>query len=328
MIHSEHSSASHAEALPGSFSKIDAIDTLVKKYSGQLRSAGLHLSRKQEMPYGTQFRVVAGSREGLINIYFSRKKGISRVDCSQNAVSELALRILSGQADCGHIDDSDEGQEELAFEKWVGTDESGKGDFFGPLVVAGFYVTTDMQKTLVENGVTDSKKLSEEQIRRIAGWLHGEYPEHITVVAPGVSKYNELYVSFGNLNKLLAWAHARCIEDLVRSWQQKHGVQIQGAVADQFGDKKYITNALSSMKQIRLVQRHRGESNVAVAAASIIARNHFAAQCIRMEQNYGVKFPLGCSAQVKAAAKQFVQRYGKQRLSQVAKVHFKTYQEI
>ncbi len=328
MRYSENFNRAHAKSVTDSYSKITEIDSLIKIHASALEQAGVHLQRKQEMPYGTQFRVISGEREGLINIYFSRKKGISKVDCSQNAVSEIAIRVLSGEKNCGHIDDSDDSGEELGFNKWIGTDESGKGDFFGPLVIAGFFATTEIKQTLLENGVADSKQLSAVQIKEIAQWLSREFSEHIAIVSPRNSRYNELYTGFGNLNKLLAWGHARCIENLMQSWRDAHNVIIEGVVSDQFGDKKYLENALSAMKKIRLVQRHRGESNVAVAAASIIARNHFAAQCVRMEQTYGMRFPLGCSGQVKAAAKEFANRYGKHRLSEVAKIHFKTYQEI
>jgi ribonuclease HIII len=176
--------------------------------------------------------------------------------------------------------------------------------------------------------VADSKKLTSPKIAEIAATLHKKYPGHIAVVAPSVAKYNELYLKFANLNRLLAWGHARVIENLLASWPKDKGMEIDGAVADQFGDERYIKNALESMKSINLIQRPKGESNIGVAAASIIARDCFEKRMAQLGHQFGMKFPFGVSPKVIATAHQFVKQYGKARMHEVAKIHFKTYREI
>jgi ribonuclease HIII len=155
------------------------------------------------------------------------------------------------------------------FEKGhIGTDESGKGDYFGPLVVAGLFLPAGQQDVLTEMGVRDSKKISDNRIREIAELLKKGYKHSIVAIGP--EKYNELYVKMRNLNRILAWAHSRAIENILEE------VRCATAITDQFGDKLFITNALMKKgKTIELIQRPKAEEDLAVAAASILARAEF-----------------------------------------------------
>src|SRR4029077_1213327 len=94
---------------------------------------------------------------------------------------------------------------------WIGTDEAGKGDFFGPLVVAGVYATEATAILLRQIGVRDSKTLSDKRIAEIGVEIRQTCP--VNVVAIGPDRYNEMYAKIRNLNRLLAWAHARVIEN-------------------------------------------------------------------------------------------------------------------
>lgn len=204
---------------------------------------------------------------------------------------------------------------------YIGTDESGKGDFFGPLVIAGVMIDEKNRKIFEDMGIKDSKALKDEQMLKM---LH-EIQKHsvFSVVSITNAKYNELYIKFMNLNKLLAWGHARVIENIL---EKKH---CEYALSDKFGDEKLILNALMEKGQsIKLEQRVRAESDIAVAAASVLARATFVQRMSDMEGYYGVKFPKGCNDNVKDAAKEFIKMYGKKRLYEVCKGHFKTYHEI
>jgi ribonuclease HIII len=224
-------------------------------------------------------------------------------------------------------DNKEISDEERNLKIWIGTDESGKGDFFGPLVVAGFVMTREIESSSKELGIKDSKRLSSKQVQATARKLNELYNDHIEVVAPSVAKYNELYEKFKNLNSLLAWCHARVIDNLIQRWQQKNST-IDGVVSDQFGNEGLIRNALSSMKTVHLIQRPRGESNSAVAAASIIARDSFERRIAEIERETGMGIPFGAGQEVLEKAKEYVRKYGKENLSTIAKIHFKTFKQI
>lgn len=204
---------------------------------------------------------------------------------------------------------------------YIGTDESGKGDFFGPLVVAGVLLDEKNRKLFEELGIKDSKTLKDEQMLKMA--LEIQKNSVYSVVAISNAKYNELYAKFKNLNKLLAWGHAKVIENILEKQPCEY------ALSDKFGDESLIKNALQKHGQkIILEQRTKAESDIAVAAASVLARATFVQKMRTMENFYGCKFPKGCNDIVKTSAKEFIQKYGKERLNEVCKVHFKTYNEV
>ena len=203
----------------------------------------------------------------------------------------------------------------------IGTDESGKGDFFGPLVVAGVLVTPEMEKGLQKIGVRDSKKVgSDKKIMEIAGGIRSAVgPHSFNVVAIGPAKYNELHEKMGNVNRILGWAHARVIENLLNE-----NADCRLAIADQFGDPDYISRSLMERgKRIELIQVHKGERDIAVASASILAREGFLKSMAKMSEEFGMEFPRGAN-EVIGAAREFSDRYGKEKLNAVAKMHFST----
>ncbi len=213
---------------------------------------------------------------------------------------------------------------------YIGTDESGKGDYFGPLVAAGVYVTEKAIPILVEIGVMDSKKLNDKTIAVLAQQiLQTVGTDAVAVVEMGPKRYNELYAKFKaggkNLNHLLAWGHATAIENILAA----HHDTCTQAVADQFGNERYILSQLKDKgRQIKLFQLPRAEENVGVAAASILARNRFVSRLRRLSDQYGVELPLGAGPKVKAQARLFIQRHGREKLAEVAKLHFKTTEEL
>ena len=220
--------------------------------------------------------------------------------------------------------------EQVSFDvPYVGTDESGKGDYFGPLVIAGALVTPEHGKILETLGVMDSKALKDQQIGQLAKEIKQVLGESATsVIAIGNKRYNELYNTFKssgkNLNHMLAWGHATAIENIL-----KENPDCQMAVADQFGNERYILSQLKTLgKQIKLHQQHRAEAHVGVAAASILARERFVSQIRRMSNQYGVELPLGASQKVLVAAKRVVAQHGPQKLGEVAKLHFKTTETV
>jgi len=200
----------------------------------------------------------------------------------------------------------------------IGSDESGKGDFFGPLVVAAFFMPAGQDEVLRELGVKDSKRTTDARCHEIAATLKRAYPYH-SVVTVGPEKYNELWAKLRNLNRLLAWAHARAIENVLER------VPAGKAVTDQFGDERFVRQALLKKgREIELVQMPRAEEDPAVAAASILARAEFLTRLHYLSKEVGLELPKGASAQVEAAAAKLVRLKGPEVLDKVAKVHFKT----
>lgn len=200
---------------------------------------------------------------------------------------------------------------------WIGIDESGKGDYFGPLVIAAVHVTPRLAEDLLALRVRDSKKIADSVILKLAVDIK-TLCRH-TVIAIGPERYNELYGTIRNLNRLLAWGHAKALETLLEQ------APCERAIADQFGDERLILNALQEKgRQITLEQRHRGEDDIAVAAASIVARAEFVGRLERLASQWGLPLPKGASQAVEVAAKTFVKNHGQNGLAKVAKLHFKT----
>lgn len=206
----------------------------------------------------------------------------------------------------------------------IGVDESGKGDFFGPLVVAGVYVNAEAAQALLDLGARDSKSVSSDRrlaelakaIRQLPG-LRAE------IVAIGPEAYNRLHARMGNVNDILGWGHARVIENLLGR------VECTKAIADQFGNPRIIQQALMERgRKIQLVQRHRAESDLAVAAASILARDEFVQRLRRLGRSAGMELPKGAGEAVIVAGRAFVAKHGADKLPTVAKMHFKTAEKI
>jgi ribonuclease HIII len=200
---------------------------------------------------------------------------------------------------------------------WIGTDESGKGDYFGPLVAAAVYLTPELAADFSSSGVKDSKKLSDSRVASLSSLIKKKAPHSVVVIGP--RRYNELYERIKNLNRLLAWAHARAIENLLLE-----DVPAERAVSDQFGDVAYIESALLKKgRTISLEQRHKAEDDPAVAAASILARAEFLRRLSNLSEKYAIELPKGASEKVIDAGLEFISRHGKEALSEVAKLHFK-----
>ncbi len=203
----------------------------------------------------------------------------------------------------------------------IGIDESGKGDFFGPLVIAGARVEKDRLPYLADLGVRDSKTIADGRIVKLAAAIKQACAFSLVVIGP--EKYNELYQKIRNLNKLLGWGHARAIENILLEHDAKT------AISDKFGHDRFIQNSLQEKgKTIELVQMVRGEAHPAVAAASILARAEYLHRMDEMSSKFAVTFPRGASNLVDNVGRELVRSRGEEILGKVAKLHFKNYQKI
>jgi ribonuclease HIII len=216
-------------------------------------------------------------------------------------------------------------------EPHIGTDEAGKGDFFGPLVTAGVYVDEKAAKLLRALGVRDSKLVGDRELRVLAANIRQVVDAQkrvVIILAP--RRYNELYKQMRsegkNLNTLLAWTHTRVIEDLIG-----HDLQPKFILSDQFGDKRYIESRLlidTRLSGVPVLQMHRAEADVAVAAASILARDAFLRWLDQAGKTLGLTVPKGASAKVIETGRLLVSRMGADGLKDYAKVSFKTMDKV
>ncbi|MGA2684662.1 MAG: ribonuclease HIII [Verrucomicrobiota bacterium] len=208
----------------------------------------------------------------------------------------------------------------------IGVDESGKGDFFGPLCIAGAYINESMVKAWQDAGIRDSKNISsDKKIAELAVKIRKTPGCVVNTVVIGNEAYNRLYAKMKSVNAILAWGHARVIENLMGQRHRMNPPPVK-AISDQFAAKKeVVAKALMALgREIELVQRHKAEEDLAVAAASILARDEFVKGLAKLEKQFNVELPKGASSAVDEAAKKFVTEQGAENLSKIAKVHFRT----
>ena len=203
----------------------------------------------------------------------------------------------------------------------IGVDESGKGDFFGPLVIASFLAPDSETAQLKAIGVRDSKKIADKKLLEIDKQLRQKYKYNLVVYMP--DEYNRQYKIIKNLNKLLANGHASAIEALVNDHKPDM------AISDKFGKTELIENALSKLGcEIDLTQMNRGEAIIQVAAASIIARAEYIRKMDDLSLKFEMNLPKGAAAHVDEAGRKLVEKSGIEVLPQVSKTHFKNYHRV
>lgn len=277
-----------------------------------------HGFRPREVPYAR----FAGEKDKLNVVFYNSGKLVAQGKGTQEFIEFVLEPEILKQARLGYeavLNPS------LLLPRF-GVDESGKGDFFGPLCIAGVYVNETVAKAWQDAGIRDSKNISSDQrISELAKRIR-ETPGCVTtVVAVGNEAYNRLYASMRSVNKLLAWGHARVIENLMGQRHRMSPLPVR-AISDQFASsKETVAAALMSLgRKIELVQRHKAEEDLAVAAASILARAEFVTRLAKLAKQFGMELPKGASAAVDAAAREFVAQQGAANLPKVAKMHFRT----
>lgn len=287
----------------------------VKKIRAILEQGGFEFKPK---PYAH-----FSAKKGKLNVtvYEKGPKVLIQGKDTEDFVRFTLEPMVLGEAKLGY----EEVSEPEMFEPHFGIDESGKGDFFGPLVIAGAYTDAKSTRSLLDAGVMDSKRItSSAKIAKLAKTIRSTPGVGHEVVSIGPEKYNEMYARFKNLNRLLAWGHAKVIGMLAH--------QVPGcprALSDQFARKEVLEREMKRHGvKVKLQQRTKGESDVAVAAASILARERFVNWIARSSEKSGVKIPLGAGPHVLDAARELIAEHGEDILPKVAKMHFKTAKEI
>ncbi|MDD3626721.1 MAG: ribonuclease HIII [bacterium] len=198
----------------------------------------------------------------------------------------------------------------------IGCDESGKGDYFGGIVMAGVYLNEELEKQIEKFGVKDSKKISDKKIYEIALKLRRAVPHSIVAIYP--EKYNELYSKMKNINSILSWGHSTVIKNILK----KQACEI--VIIDKFSVMDRFTGNFDNLEVIpEIFEFENGEKDTAVAAASILARHSFLEMIKRLSEEAGTELPLG-SSHIIEKAREIVKEKGFDILSKIAKLHFKT----
>jgi ribonuclease HIII len=206
---------------------------------------------------------------------------------------------------------------------YIGTDESGKGDYFGPLVVAGVIVNSITSVQLKKIGVKDSKLLSDDVIKKLSVKIKNIVDNKFNIIVITPKTYNNLHAKMKNVNKILGWSHAKVIENLLANEDVKE------AISDKFGNERLIKDSLQENgKKINLMQFTKAEKYTAVAAASILARNRFNEWFDEKSEKNNLILPKGASKIVDNTLKGIKEKYGVGFLNEIAKVHFKTTNKI
>jgi ribonuclease HIII len=282
----------------------------------------------KDIAFGLQFSLSREGKSGLIRMY-QRKNGRLTLDFSllkDPYLLQSVRQLLDKKPPAAALPLQAPRQPGSAYDigyPVIGTDESGKGDYFGPLVCAAVCVDEMTAGELRAIGVRDSKTCTDPEIQELAEKIKELCAGKFEIIEISPDRYNRLYELMKNegqtLNSLLAWGHAKAIEELLKR------VDCTLAIADQFADERFILKKLQAKgRTIRLVQMHRAEQNIAVAAASILARARFVEKVNAMSKRYAMTFPLGASAGVIRAGKQFIAKNGLPALPLVAKMHFRT----
>lgn len=298
----------------------------------RLKALGCGNIRFQPVDYGVRLCAETADGEAFsLTLYFNQKNGRSTKlvtmgkagNAGEGLAPQLALQACEKTVQGGGSARPVKELPELG--EHIGTDESGKGDYFGPLVIAGVCADDRALKLLETLGACDSKLNSDKKNTALAAELRQALsPACIEIICISPEKYNALYARTGNLNTLLAWGHARVIENLLTA-----NPNCRAIVADQFSSEHVLERALMERgRSARLFQTPKGERDAAVAAASVLARERYLASMARMSELCGFELQKGASPAVEQQARRLVRELGEEALRSYAKLHFKTTERV
>jgi len=267
----------------------------------ELESAGL---QSRSVPHAL---FSFASKEATATLYKSGKLVVQGPE-----IAMLLERLFPGAS--GPVNSAD-------LEDRLGSDEVGKGDYFGPVVVVCAYVPPEERERARKLGVTDSKNLADDSILRIAGAISHFVPYELISLPP--SEYNRRWESLRNINHLLAELHAEAMVKLSARLGKRE------VLLDKFADPARLRVEVAKLgADLDVVARTKAEANVSVAAASILAREAFLEGLKSLSDEAGLDLPKGASDLVITAARKFVRIHGPAKLSQFAKVHFRTTERV
>ncbi len=289
----------------------------IQKIKSALNENNLSSTSISEKNYNYEITVTMNRVDVKIQVYFG-KKGIKTI--IQGDTKSPEYKLIQNLIQDQPVLDFAEKKLNEPFE-YIGSDECGKGDFFGPLVTAAVFVNKETQKELKQAGVRDSKDLNENQITELSKLIKHTAVNNYEIVKINPAKYNQLYDKFKNLNKLLNWAHSKAIDTLLQKTNCKT------VITDKFSNKDLIVTSNVNHSSVEFIQETKAEKFVGVAAASILARNEFN-QWFNQQRKLGHNFPKGSSEAVTEAASKLFKQLSGNKMDEYVKLHFKTLTKI
>jgi len=291
---------------------------IVESYSAVLKEQSFIVSAPVLSTYNYEIRVNNGADKLKILVYFGKTGNKTVIQGNKDSQLYIDINNLLFAQKMDVVDN-----EFPEPSHYIGTDESGKGDYFGPLVVAGVIVNNATSVQLKKIGVKDSKLLSDDIIKKLSPKIKFIVDNKFDIIIITPKTYNNLHAKMKNVNKILGWSHAKVIENLLAK------EDVMEAISDKFGDERLIKDSLQEKgKKINLMQFTKAEKYTAVAAASILARNRFNEWFDEESEKNSLKLPKGASKIVDKTLKEIKEKYGVGILNDIAKVHFKTTNKI
>lgn len=281
---------------------------------------GARVTGSRPIDHGTQFDLVRNGDTAKLNVYNTGKVSTGG---KASRLKELLEGWRTGGGKAGVENRSPAASSRPAFSgvPRLGIDEAGKGDYFGPLVVAGVRVTgPEVAEKLREIGVRDSKTVGVLGVRTMAGHvLEAVGEKNASVVVLGPKEYEKRRSAAGNVNELLGEVDAGIIHELAG--------EVQLVVVDQYAKSARSRLESAVPAGVKLEVRPRAEDDAAVAAASVVARARQLEEVDRLSGEVGFKLPLGATHVVEAG-RRVVEELGEEGLAEVAKTHFATTQKV
>ncbi|MCZ7603106.1 MAG: ribonuclease HIII [Melioribacteraceae bacterium] len=262
-----------------------------------------------EKDYHFEFSIKEEKNTVKVLFYFG-KKGIKKV--IQGNPSESLNYILSEGKTEEEINEPKE---------YIGSDETGKGDVFGPLITCAFYTNIELTKKLKQLGVRDSKNLSDIQIKKISTGIKKLGNDNFEIIAINPEKYNELYARFRNINEILNWSHSKAIENLLSK------VSAATIITDKFRKKDLKFSKKFDNDAYNIIQETKAEKYVAVAAASILAKQK-QIEWFEQKKKEGIELKRGASNEVKLLIEKLIKEKDSESINKIAKLHFKTVKNL
>ena len=291
---------------------------IVESFSAILKEQAFLVSAPVLNTYNYEIRVQKGAVRLKILVYFGKSGNKTVIQGNKDSQLYIDMNnlLFAKKMDVAE----NEFPEPLHY---IGTDESGKGDYFGPLVVAGVIVDSVTSVQLKKIGVKDSKLLSDDVIKKLSARIKNIVNNKFNIIVITPKTYNNLHAKMKNVNRILGWSHAKVIENLLVK------EDVNEAISDKFGDERLIKDSLQEKgKKINLMQFTKAEKYTAVAAASILARNRFNEWFDEQSKKNNLILPKGASKIVDDTLKGIKEKYGVGFLNEIAKVHFKTTNKI
>jgi len=289
----------------------------IEKFYLKLSSLGFFVTSIARKDFNFEFIIREAKENIKVQVYFG-KKGIKTI-LQGNINSDLYKKVNETIQDSFQLNFLVKDVEEPA--EYVGSDECGKGDFFGPLIIAAVYTDKKNLIELKKIGVRDSKEFNENQIHHLSLRIKEIIKDNYVVVQINPEKYNRLYKSFKNLNEMLNWAHSKAVDELLDK------VNCNIVITDKFSNNDLKVSSNMKHNSVEFIQEVGAEKYTAVAAASIIARDcfNFWFRSIAQKRFY---LPKGSSNIVQEKARHLFKEIGEQEFAKIAKLHFKTFSKI